>query len=239
MTVATLTSPTGRTCEIPLDDTPITQAALRANLISLLNLPTQCPLVFRDGQVVRFGPVPNAGGSTFAFISKAEFPDKSYPNSDYSFLFDHLRFPSHPPVEDFHDPNPPNPAKDDDLRDLVGDVSRQVAARPARDVQDGDVHPPSHRGNGLRIHRPVSMTEEEDGEELLDEEPDEEEDIDESLYIHDDYDDTLGPEVEEPVARLAALGIDKSVCRWIYRANGHNEEAAYRAMAPIAKIISS
>jgi hypothetical protein len=233
----TIISPIGRSCEIPLGDSEVTEAFLRTTLVSQLKLTTHSPTMFRDGRVVPCGPVHDAADSTFAFISRPEFPERGYPRCDYAFLFDHQRFQSHAPVDDFPDTHPPGlsrAARDDSLRDLVTGISRELDQFPMEQlIREERISPQEGRAM-MRRARQVSMTEEEDGVESAGvDADDEEEDMRESIYIKDDYEESPWPEQEQAVGRLAALGFDKSVCRFVLFMMEWDELQARRLLSQI------
>jgi hypothetical protein len=233
MSKATLISPLGQTCEIPLDDSPITHDFLRTRLVSILNLPTHSPILFQDRRIVPCGPVPSPS-STFAFICRPEFPDRSFPRCDYAVPLDLDRFPSRLPAAAFPDSlsEIEQKLREVGYQEVVDRFSRQLAARPYPEVREQDLPSgPLSSGEDAVRERVIAMDEEEDGVEGPVQRYEEEEEMNEGLYIGDDYEESCWPVQEAALKRLADLGYDRSTCRWILNATQWNQSSSSRLLA--------
>jgi hypothetical protein len=230
MEVVSVASPTGPVMDIPLNGRPCTPELIHSELPKI-----RYPVLFFDGKPIpRDSTIPAAPDLSIAVLSRSQFPEKAFPQADYSFYLDNWRFSCHPPTEDFPDPTNRGKSKDvhdEVLREMMEDMSRHVAGPHAYSLDEYDPGLSSDDRMALkRKRRKICMTEEEDGENAIDDsDNDEEEDVATNLSSDVEIVDDLWPNQEDMMKRLSGLGFDRSFV-WQLLTITHGDEAGIRAI---------
>jgi hypothetical protein len=199
MTATNIISPDGSSFEVRLDG-PCTLDRLRAEIP--LAPGSLYPLFFHSGSTLTRTSEISGENLSLTCISLSDFPEKSFPASDYSVDLDRLRFEDHKPADDFPDSEAPP--------FLRGNQPERVESVP------GSTHPftflpglgrESNPRSPRRSYR-ISMSEEEDGEDPVDPGYGR---IDAVLEERDNFQEALSPHDEEVVRSLAQLGFDRAI----------------------------